>query len=135
MASTIPAAVSAQIRVIRLSPLGVPISPIGVAVAVGPVGLPALSVRDTAVVPSTERPVDVPHGPALLPIVVPNQPVVPRAEQPYVVPYGPRLIVMQPPSFQTVARSGVTPQNYAGPALQPITPAPDRLTPIFVPYP
>lgn len=132
-----PADVGAQIRVTRLSPLGVPISPIGVAVVVAtaPVGSPPLGVRDTSVVPSTERPIDVPRGPALLPLVVPNQPVVPIIEQPADIPYGPRLITMQPPSFQTVARSGVTPRNDAGPALQPITPAPDRLTPIFVPYP
>jgi hypothetical protein len=134
-ASSAPAAVDAQIRVVRLSPLGVPVSPIGVAVAVAPVGAPALTVRDTSVVLPTERPVGVPRGPALLPVVVPNRPVVPGAEQPDVLPHGPRLIPMQPPSFETVARSGVTPRNYAGPALQPITPAPSRLTPIFVPYP
>ncbi len=134
-ASCVPAAADAQIRVIRLSPLGVPVSPIGVAVAVGPVGVPAITVRDTSVVFPTERPIDVQRGPALLPFVVPNRPVVPGTEQPDFLPYGPRMIPMQPPSFQTVARSGVPPQNYAGPALQPITPAPDRLTPIFVPYP
>lgn len=133
LVSCLPAVALTQIRVMRLSPLGVPVSPIGVAVP--PTGVPMVASPVGPVVPSTERPVSLPRGPALLPTVVPNQPVVPSDEQPEFIPIGPRLLPPQTPEFEPVSRAGVVPQNYSGPALLPIRSTGPRLTPIFFPYP